>query len=66
MFTFFGFKERIKRYAFIIMSLHINVVWQACLNFTPDNIQHSFITFAASNSKQFEAKSPAGFYRIFG
>ncbi len=44
-------KKRITLYAFVIMSNHIHLIWQALGEFTPDNIQHSLMSFTAHQFK---------------
>ncbi len=38
---------KIKLYAFVIMSNHIHLIWQARNGYDPDKIRHSFMKFTA-------------------
>ncbi len=40
-------KKRIELNAFVIMNNHIHIIWQALQNFTPAQIQASFLNFTA-------------------
>ena len=40
-------EKRITLYAFVIMSNHMHLIWQPLNEFTPDNIQHSLMSFTA-------------------
>ena len=40
-------KKRIELNAFVIMNNHIHIIWQALQNFTPAQIQASFMKFTA-------------------
>ena len=44
-------EKRITLYAFVIMSNHIHLIWQPLNEFTPDNIQHSLMSFTAHQFK---------------
>ena len=44
-------EKRINLYAFVIMSNHIHLIWQPLNEFTPDNIQHSLMSFTAHQFK---------------
>jgi REP element-mobilizing transposase RayT len=44
-------EKRIKLYAFVIMSNHIHLIWQPLAEFTPDDIQHSLMSFTAHKIK---------------
>jgi putative transposase len=44
-------KKRITLYAFVIMSNHIHLIWQALAGDTPDKIQLSFMKFTAQQIK---------------
>jgi putative transposase len=44
-------EKRIKLYAFVIMSNHIHLIWQPQGEFTPDDIQHSLMSFTAHKVK---------------
>jgi len=44
-------KKRITLYAFVIMSNHIHLIWQPLPEFTPDDIQHSLMSFTAHQFK---------------
>jgi putative transposase len=39
--------KRVRLYAFVIMQNHIHLIWQALNEFTPINIQHSFLSYTA-------------------
>jgi len=43
--------KRIKLYAFVIMSNHIHLIWQPLEEYTPENIQHSLMSFTAHQFK---------------
>jgi putative transposase len=38
-------------YAFVIMSNHIHLIWQALPGKTPEQVQHSFMKFTAQQIK---------------
>lgn len=44
-------EKRINQYAFVIMSNHIHLIWQPLGEFTPENIQHSLMSFTAHKIK---------------
>lgn len=44
-------EKRVKLYAFVIMSNHIHLIWQPLAQFTPDDIQHSLMSFTAHQIK---------------
>jgi putative transposase len=44
-------EKRINLYAFVIMSNHIHLIWQPLAEFTPENIQHSLMSFTAHKIK---------------
>ncbi|MEI9933809.1 MAG: transposase [Ferruginibacter sp.] len=44
-------EKRIRLYAFVILSNHIHLIWQALKDHTPVSIQHSFMTYTAQNIK---------------
>jgi REP element-mobilizing transposase RayT len=44
-------EKRINLYAFVIMSNHIHLIWQPLAEFTPENIQHSLMSFTANKIK---------------
>ncbi|MFM6925777.1 MAG: transposase, partial [Ferruginibacter sp.] len=44
-------EKRINLYAFVIMSNHMHLIWQPINEFTPDNIQHSLMSFTAHQFK---------------
>ena len=43
--------KQITLYAFVIMSNHIHLIWQALPGKTPEQIQHSFMKFTAQQIK---------------
>ncbi len=43
--------EQITLYAFVIMSNHIHLVWQALPGKTPEQVQHSFMKYTAQQIK---------------
>ena len=43
--------KQITLYAFVIMSNHIHLIWQALAGKTPEQIQHSFMKFTAQQIK---------------
>ncbi|HWH64352.1 MAG TPA: transposase [Ginsengibacter sp.] len=45
-------KKRIELNAFVIMNNHIHIIWQALQNFTPSQIQASFMKFTAQQLKR--------------
>ena len=45
-------KERIELNAFVIMDNHIHLIWQAMNEFTPSNIQASFMKYTAQQIKR--------------
>ena len=44
-------ENRIKLYAFVIMVNHIHLIWQPLQEYTPESIQHSFMSFTAHQFK---------------
>ncbi len=49
---FLVLEKRITLYAFVIMSNHMHLIWQALPENTPDDIQHSLLTYTAQKIKQ--------------
>ena len=49
---FLVIQKRINLYAFVIMSNHIHLIWQPILEYTPDKIQHSLMSFTAHKFKK--------------
>lgn len=45
-------EKRINLHAFVIMHNHIHLIWQAIPEFTPENIQHSLMSFTAHQFKK--------------
>ena len=48
---FLVFEKKISLYAFVIMSNHIHLIWQAIQETTPDIIQHSLLSYTAHKIK---------------
>lgn len=52
-------QKRIELSAFVIMSNHVHLIWQPLGKFTPENIQHSLMSFTAHQFKiDLEANHP--------
>ena len=43
--------ERIKLYAFVIMSNHMHLIWQMCANIDPQAVQRDFLKYIAQKIK---------------
>jgi len=43
--------ERIKLYAFVIMSNHMHLIWQMCANIDPKAVQRDFLKYIAQKIK---------------
>jgi putative transposase len=43
--------KRINLYAFVLMSNHIHLIWQPLREYTPENIQHSLMSYTAHQFK---------------
>jgi REP element-mobilizing transposase RayT len=50
-------EKRIELNAFVIMSNHIHLIWQAMFGFTPSDIQASFMKYTAQQLKRSLAKN---------
>lgn len=44
-------EEKMRLFAFVIMSNHFHLIWQALPNNTPLNLQHSLLSYTAKNIK---------------
>ena len=44
-------EKRITLYAFVLMSNHMHLIWQALQEDTPESIQHSLLSFTSKNFK---------------
>ncbi len=53
--------KRIELNAFVIMSNHIHLIWQALRGFTPSDIQASFMKYTAGQIRRSLMKTNAGF-----
>lgn len=43
--------ERIKLYAFVMMSNHLHLIWQMCANIDPEVVQRDFLKYTAQKIK---------------
>src|ERR1700752_3097491 len=48
---FMVLEKMIKLYAFVLMSNHMHLIWQALQDKTPEKIQHSLLSFTAKKIK---------------
>lgn len=48
---FLVIQKRIELNAFVIMSNHLHLIWQPSGEFTPENVQHSLMSFTAHQFK---------------
>ena len=48
---FLGNHERMRLYAFVIMSNHIHLIWQMCAGIDPEAVQRDFLKYTAQTIK---------------